>query len=71
MEFAQDFQRFGIDVNEGRFGSWVESQVHQGMSYQYARDWEAFLLNSSDPTAEQAFSFARELAGKYWFDVHF
>jgi hypothetical protein len=41
------------------------------MSYQYARDWEAFLLNSSGPTAEQTFSFARELAGMYGFDVRF
>jgi hypothetical protein len=69
VQFGRDFARIGIDVNKGEYGSWVEKGLHEGFSNEYAKDWGAFF--EGEPSASDAFSFARELAGKYGFDVHF
>jgi hypothetical protein len=69
VQFGRDFARMGIDVNRGEYGSWVEKGLHEGLSNEYAKDWGAFFEGT--PSASDAFSFARELAGKYGFDVHF
>ncbi len=59
----------GIDINKGEYGSWVEKGLHEGFTNEYAQDWEGFF--TGNPTASDAFGFARMLAGKYGFDVHF
>ena len=69
VQFGDRLARLGIDVNDARYGTWIDRTVHQGISKEYARDWEAFLQGS--PTPEQVLAFARMLAGKYGFDVHF
>jgi RHS repeat-associated protein len=69
VQFGDRLARLGIDVNDARYGTWIDRTIHQGISTEYARDWEAFLQGS--PTPEQVLAFARMLAGKYGFNVHF
>jgi hypothetical protein len=69
VEFGQDFARVGIDANAPQYGTWVPRAEHQGFSSEYAKDWGAFLRGS--PNQTQVLDFARMMAGKYGFDVHF
>jgi len=69
VQFGRDFAKLGIDVNKPEYGTWLERSVHQGISSEYAKDWNVFLRAS--PTRDQAFAFARMMAGKYGFNVHF
>jgi RHS repeat-associated protein len=67
VQFGRTFAKQGIDVNQGQYGSWVEKSLHEGLSNEYAKDWTAFFRSGGG----DAFDFARSLAGKYGFDVHF
>jgi hypothetical protein len=69
VEFCDEFAAQGIDVNDPSYGTWIERASHQGWWYQYARDWE-FLLQT-EPSRSLMIDFARQLAGKYGFNVYF
>jgi hypothetical protein len=47
----------------------VEKSLHEGISGEYSKDWAGFF--AGNPATTDAFEFARMLAGKYGFDVHF
>jgi hypothetical protein len=69
VQFERDFASLGIDINKAQHGSWVEKGLHEGFSNEYAKDWEGFFTGNQ--TAGEAFNFARMMAGKYGFDIHF
>ena len=74
QEFRDLFQRANINIDNPRYGSWVNSAQHQGMSYEYNQDWRAFFeefTNATGPSVPQIEAFARELAGKYGFEISF
>ena len=58
-----------IDLNEARYGAWVDATAHHRWSPQYNRDWEALIKNK--PSREQVFEFARKMGDKYRFKVMF
>lgn len=74
--FSDDFERLGINVNDPRFGAWVEAGwhnkvVHQGgqMGGAYNREWRRFL--DGNPTTVDAFRKARELGERYGLTLNF
>lgn len=74
QEFAQRFQKMGIDVNDPRLarislGAWWEARDHLKKAHEYNKRWRDFL--ETNPTAEQALEFARALAGEYELKVMF
>jgi RHS repeat-associated protein len=69
VQFGEQFAQLGIDINRGEFGSWIEAGLHRFMSHEYAQDWAAFM--ETRPSAQAVFDFARMMAGKYGFTVHF
>ena len=73
QEFSDRFARSNIDINDPRFGSWVDATMHRGWSYGYNREWEQFFSNFAEriPSQQECLDFARHLAEKYGFDVDF
>jgi hypothetical protein len=67
VKFGDYFARLGIDINDPQFGAWVAKAGHEGFSYEYNLDWQAFL--ETNPTRDQVLNFGREMAGKYGFNV--
>jgi RHS repeat-associated protein len=73
QEFSDRFARSNIDINDPRFGSWVDATAHRGWSYGYNREWEQFFSNFGErvPSQQECLDFARHLAEKYGFDLNF
>jgi hypothetical protein len=69
VEFCEQFAAQGIDINDPSYGTWAERASHQGWSYQYTQDWEFFL--KAVQSRSSMIEFARQLAGKYGFNVYF
>ncbi|MGC8787969.1 MAG: hypothetical protein ACP5Q1_11140 [Anaerolineae bacterium] len=66
----KDFQKLGIEnIHDPKFGSWVEPGAHRRWSYDYNQEWRSFLKDL--PSPDEILNFARQLAEKYQFDVHF
>jgi hypothetical protein len=73
-DFEVRFVKAGIEnINHPIYGSWIESSIHLGFSYEYNQDWSSFFdsFENSTPAVEQILSFATELSGKYGFDIYF
>jgi hypothetical protein len=69
QEFAPQFQRLGLNIHDPRFGAWWQGGAHQQAASAYNQAWRQFL--STNPTAEQALQFAREISGSYGLTVGF
>lgn len=69
-KFAFAFwERFGLDVNDPRFGALLDGSGHMQLHnvFRYNTEWEEWFANNQNATAEDALRFARELASKYGF----
>ncbi len=62
-------EKWGIDVWNPRYGSWVEASAHRHFSPGYNVAWKQFL--KSPHTIEEVFDKARMLGGDYGFKVLF
>jgi hypothetical protein len=70
VEYGDNFARVGVDVNEGRFGTWLERDYHRAITPEYRKDWAAFFA-SQNPSSDEILDFGRMLGGKYDFGVHY
>jgi hypothetical protein len=67
QKFEQEFwDRWGIDVNDPHYGSWVNSyklgplgETHQDWTYWYNREWADFL--STEHTKDEVLEFGKIL----------
>ena len=69
QKFIRDFQKAGLDIHYPRFGSWVETAIHRGWSYEYNARWELFLQQVQSP--KEILRFAEQLAEEYGLHVNF
>lgn len=69
QEFADKFQKAGINIHDPRFGSWWERTSHLRKSFEYNSRWRAFLNRT--PSLEEILQFGRELGGEFGFQVYF
>ncbi|HYI01583.1 hypothetical protein [Hyalangium sp.] len=69
QQFAKDFRKAGINVNDPKFGAWWERASHLKKAVEYNRRWKKFL--GDNPSFEQILQFGRELGGEFGFQVNF
>jgi hypothetical protein len=69
VKFGDYFARHGININEGRFGTWIDETEHIGITPEYRKDWAAF--TAEEHTKQEILDFGRMLGRKYGFDVNF
>ena len=43
----------GLDVNDPKYGIWLDAHEHLSKSYEYDQAWKAFFKKNSSPTASQ------------------
>jgi hypothetical protein len=68
QKFRDEFNDLGINVDDPHFGAWVDS-THQNWSPEYNERWAEFL--QTDPSVEEVFQFAKDLAEEYGFEIYF
>ncbi len=65
QKFRNQFAKIGIDIDDARFGLWIEKHVHRQGAYSYNKLWEGFFEANKYASKEelgQAFlKFVREL----------
>jgi hypothetical protein len=66
-----EFQRRGINVNDPRFGTWWDRSIHRSKSYEFQQQWDEFFYQTPNATAEDVFSFGRQLCYQYGLTCHF
>jgi hypothetical protein len=70
--FPQKFRnylwnRYGLDIDDPQYGSWVKSNTHSEFSQDYNMEWQEFL--TQDHTIDEILEFGKILANKYGFSV--
>lgn len=71
---ARKFEEAGLNINDPRFGAWVDRTKHGQISDAFEKDWEQFFRSfedRSEPTVEEVLSEARRLAEKYDLEIKF
>jgi RHS repeat-associated protein len=63
---ADFWHRWGIDVNDPRYGSWVDTVAHRHWSSRYNALWQDFLR--TEHNSNEVFDFARKLGGMPEFE---
>ena len=69
QHFKPQFDDLGININETKYGTMINSGVHRGFSNEYDQDWFYFFKGS--PTKDQAIRFGKMLSEKYGFKIYF
>lgn len=70
QQFADRFQKLGINIHDPKFGSWWERTRHLQKSFEYNNRWREFFY-LKEPTFEEILQFGRELGGEFGFQVYF
>lgn len=71
QKFVDWFSSKGINIHDPKFGSWVDKDIHLKWSYEYNLKWENFKTRNLGASVNEIMDFARFLASKYGFQVHF
>jgi hypothetical protein len=71
QKFVDKFIKAGINIHEPKYCSWVERTPHSQWSGWDNKDWEDFFVNNQSPTVQEILAFARQMATKYGFQIHF
>jgi hypothetical protein len=62
------FSKIGINVNDPKWGVWVEGGVHQSWTQSYQVAWERWLTTNPNATINQVENEAQALAKTYGFN---
>ncbi len=72
QKFKDKFEEAKIDINDPKYGIWLEKKSHSKKSYEYNQKWEKFFKrfeeNNSEPTAEEISTFMKQVM-KETFDI--
>ena len=71
QKFEKEFTIAGIDINDPKYGSWVDPIDHAKWSYDYNKDWETFFRDNQDPSSELILAYAESLSVDYGFIINF
>ena len=63
------FKKFGVDVNDPKFGAWWHQPPHSRACQEYKKIWEVFL--DDNPTRDAILKKGKELASEYGYKVYF
>ena len=69
-EFADKFERLGINVHDPYFGAWWNGGAHNAASGEYNAAWRGFFRDGPRSTGE-TFDFARDQASRNGYQVQF
>ena len=67
--FEESFNKYGININDPRYGAWWETSTHPSKWFYYNEEWRAFLAGSH--TREEVLNFGRDLAKEYGIVVNY
>ena len=71
-KFNKQFEKAEIDINDPKYGIWLEKKPHYKKSNEYNQKWEKFFKgfekNNSEPTAEEILTFMKQVM-KETFDI--
>ena len=72
QKFNIQFEKAKININDPKYGIWLEKKSHSKKSYEYNQKWEGFFKgfekNNSEPTAEEILTFMKQVM-KETFDI--
>ena len=49
----ENMEKAGLDVNDPKYGMWLDAHEHLSKSHEYDQAWKAFFKENSSPTASQ------------------
>ena len=61
------FSRLGININDPKWGAWVEGGTHQGWSHAYQLEWETWLGRNPNATLADVNAQAATLAQQFGY----
>ena len=65
FKFKERVSAAGIDVNNPKYGSFVDKDLHRHTAYQYNKEWEVF-LNESDKNKSEIEAFMKSIMEKFF-----
>lgn len=65
-KFEKYFSRHGIDINDPKYGVWMDEHRHLSGAWEYNKEWEDFFLKNDDLTKEKIMEHAEELMNKIY-----
>ena len=63
--FRKELKEMGINVNDPKFGRWVEHTIHNKTWKKYNDDFGQYLRTHSDASVDDLVNFAESLMYKY------
>ena len=66
QKFRQQFERAGINIDNPKYGRWLESSNHNKLSYKYNKEWETFFEQQKDATEKDILEHADFLMKKIY-----
>ena len=49
----ENMEKAGLDVNDPKYGMWLDAHEHLSKSHEYDQAWKSFFKENSSPTASQ------------------
>jgi len=71
VKFEIEFLKAGINIHNPLYGAWVDPNSHQKWSSAYNKAWEIFFKSIHNPTPQQIFNKAIDLAKQYGYKLNF
>lgn len=69
VKFENKFNEIGININDPKYGEWVEQSKHRKDAYQYNQDWKAFFKEYESknltPTQDDVMNYLHKLNEPY------
>ena len=70
-DFFKGASKSKIDINNPKYGAWVEKGSHRSDAYAFNKEWESAIASGRVHDKDSIEAFGRELAGGYGYDVRF
>ena len=65
VKFENKFNEIGININDPKYGEWVEQSIHRRNAYRYNQDWKKFFdkyeSKNLTPTQDDVMNYLHEL----------
>ena len=69
QKFKDKFGKAKININDPKYGIWLEKKSHSKKSYEYNQKWEDFFKNNHNPSTEEIEHFMKQVM-KETFDIN-
>lgn len=65
VKYGQWFEWNGININDPKYGRWIEETNHHKWSYQFEKEWKIFIAKRSRPSKSEILDHMEKLRQKY------